>query len=63
MTHHVGVLYIENDTELSWLIGSGVDCDETKLNNYVIDLTDVVYKKIEIELSSLIELGMVYDKN
>ena len=28
LTSHVGAVYIENDTELSWLIGLGADCDE-----------------------------------
>ena len=25
---HIGVVNFENDTELSWLIGLGVDCDK-----------------------------------
>ena len=27
-TDHTSIVYIENDTELSWLIGHGVVCDE-----------------------------------
>ena len=25
---HIGAVYVENDTELSWLIGLGVDCEK-----------------------------------
>ena len=28
MTYHTGMVYIENDTELLWLIRPGVGCDE-----------------------------------
>ena len=28
MTDHVGVIYVENDIELSWSINSSVDWDE-----------------------------------
>ena len=31
MTNHIGVIYVRNDTELSWLIGSGVDCDKNQI--------------------------------
>ena len=30
VTDHIGEVYIENDTELSWTIESGVNCDETR---------------------------------
>ena len=28
VTDHIGVVYAENETKLSWLIGSGVICEE-----------------------------------
>ena len=31
MTDHTSVVYIENDTEMSWPIGSGADCDENQI--------------------------------
>ena len=31
MTHHTGVIYDENDTELSWSIKSIVDYEENKI--------------------------------
>ena len=31
VTDRIGTVYVENDTKLSWLIGSGVDCDEIQI--------------------------------
>ena len=31
MTDHIGSVYIENDTKMSLLIGSGVVCDENQI--------------------------------
>ena len=31
MTDYTSVVYIENDTEMSWPIGSGADCDENQI--------------------------------
>ena len=31
MINHTGVVYVENDTKLSWLIRSIVDCTENKI--------------------------------
>ena len=31
VTNPIDVVYAENDTELSWLIGLGVDCDEYQI--------------------------------
>ena len=31
VTNHASAIYAENNTELSWSIGSGTDCDENQL--------------------------------
>ena len=31
MIDHIGVIYVRNDIELSWLIESGVDCDKNQI--------------------------------
>ena len=31
MTDHTGAIYVENETELSWSIGSGVVYDENHI--------------------------------
>ena len=31
VSNHIDVVYAENDTELSWLIGLGVDYDEIQI--------------------------------
>ena len=31
VTDHIGVVYIENNTELLWLIGLAVDYDENQI--------------------------------
>ena len=40
LINHAGVVYIKNDTDLSWLIGSSVDCDE----NQIGQLRDSLYR-------------------
>ena len=62
MTDHIGVLYIEKKTELSWTIEWGAVCNETKQDNDAIDSIGLVYIKNKTEVSWLIRLGTVYDK-
>ena len=31
MTNHISVVYAKNETDLSWLIGSGANCDENHI--------------------------------
>lgn len=57
------VFYAKNDSELLWLIESGVDCDENRLKNYVIDRIDVGYVQNETELLWLIGPCPIYNRN
>ena len=40
VTDHVGTLYTENDTELSWPIGLDANCDKNQIGH----LRDLTYK-------------------
>lgn len=62
MTDHIGALYIEKKTELSWTIEWGAVCNETKQDNDAIDSIGLVYVENKTEVSWLIRLGTVCDK-
>lgn len=49
MTNYIGPVYVENDSELSWLVELGVT--KKRQDNNMIDHTSVVYAKIDIKLS------------
>lgn len=63
VTNSMSLVYVEIDTELSWLIGSGVAYGENWQYNDVTDHTGVVYHKNDTELSWPIELGAVSAEN
>lgn len=63
MINRISVVYAENNIELSWPIGLGVDYDENHINNYVFDCTDAIYAENKTELSWLIGLSVFYDEN
>lgn len=63
VTDHIGLVYVENDTELSGLIGPSAVCDKTRQNNSVKDLLCGVYAENETKLSWQIELGAVCHEN
>lgn len=63
MTDRIGMIYVESDIELSWLIGLGVHYDENQMGQYVIDHTNVVYAKNEIELLWSVGPGPIFDEN
>lgn len=51
VTNCTDVVYVENDTEITGLIGSGANYNKNQLGqNYVTDHTNVVCAKNEIEL-------------
>lgn len=45
MTDRIGAFYVETDTQLSWLIRLGANCDENQIEQYVTNCRDVVYAK------------------
>ena len=59
----IGVLYVENDNELFWLIGSGVNYDE----NQIGQLHDWLYKySLHWKLNSTVvinRIGAIYTEN
>ena len=63
MTKHIGVVYIENDIELSWAIDRVQSVTKTRQDNDMTEQIDVVYVKNDIELSWLMRLGVVFDED
>ena len=63
MTDRTGIVYIENDIELSGPIEQGMLYDKTKQNNDVIDRTVGFYVENEIDLLWLIGLGAICHEN
>ena len=63
VTHSRSLVYVENNTELSWLIRLSVVYDETRQDNDVTDLPCAVYIANEIELLWPTGLGAVYHEN
>lgn len=63
MTDRTGTVYVENEIELSWPIGSGVVYDEKQQENNVIDHNGEVYTKNDIEVSWSIWSSVDCDKN
>lgn len=63
MTDCTNAVYVENDTELSLLIGPSVICDENQTGNDVIDYIGVVYTETETEMLGPIRPSDVCDEN
>lgn len=63
MTNRIGLVYAENDTQLSGPIGLGVVCHKTKQDNDVTDHTSAVYAENKFELSLPIKSGAVCHEN
>ena len=63
MTDGTSVVYTEYKKELSWLIELGIFYEENQISNDVIDHTNVVYAKNEIESLWSIKPGVVCNKN
>ena len=43
MIDYTGASYTETNTKLSWLIGSGANCDENQIGQHISDRIDVIY--------------------
>ena len=65
VTNRTGAVYVENDTELSWLIELSAMCDENQIRQ--LHMTNHSYAPYyawkEIELPWLIRLGVIFDEN
>ena len=63
MTDHIDTIYIKNDTELSWPIGSSVVCGENQTEQRQDQFVGLVYAEIKIEQSAPIWPTILYDEN
>ena len=63
MTNHTGTVYTKNETELSWLIESGIVCDENQKGQWRDQSYKSAYAENEIELSRPIRLVSDCDEN
>ena len=62
MIDRTGTVYVENDTELSWLIKLSVVCDENQIGQDMTDNIGVIYVENHTELSWPIKSGIDCDK-
>ena len=63
MTDHTDTVYTKNETELSWLIESGIVCDENQKGQWRDQSYKSAYAENEIELSRPIRLVSDCDEN
>ena len=61
VTYRTDALYVENEIELSWPIGSGTIYHEMREDNYVTDRVSFVH--VETELLGTIWPCVIYDEN
>ena len=57
------MVYIENETKMSWSIRPSRSLTKTLEDNNVINRIGLIYAKIETKLSGPLWLGAVYDAN
>lgn len=63
MIDHIGLVYIENDTELSRPIRLGVVYEESREDDNFINCASAIYIENETTMSRPIEPGAIYHGN